>query len=342
MYTIYDYLNLYKDKNLNEVPWNMMDYLLCSLIVYIPMGSFMGSKTFDEICNLISSFNISKHTEFISYKVKELINIVKGSTRYKKLRIKNFENIVNESTQFGAMTCIIDNTKIIVFKGTDRSIIGWIENIRLMYEYPTFTQALAIRYLKNNIGLFDKDVHVIGHSKGGNMAMSSVMELGDFKFNKVKKVINFDGPGFKKNEYESPKYMKMSEKLINIVPSNSYIGTLMFNKNYQSIKTSAHAINVHYPIYWNTDGTEFVYEKLSKLSEELHIRTTKNIQDVNEQIIKAYFETAFSNIKKKGSHIGFNINEFIDIIKGMSKLDKSTYDYVNSFFKSLIKLSNKE
>ena len=41
MYTIYDYLKLYKDKNLNEVPWNMMDYLLCSLIVYIPMGSFM-------------------------------------------------------------------------------------------------------------------------------------------------------------------------------------------------------------------------------------------------------------------------------------------------------------
>ena len=69
-----------------------------------------------------------------------------------------------------------------------------------------------------------------------------------------KNIINFDGPGFMKKEYDSDKFKKMSSKLINIIPSNSYIGVLMYNSEYVSIKTSARAMNVHYPIYWNTYG----------------------------------------------------------------------------------------
>ena len=41
MYTIYDYLEHYKDKSLKEVSWNVMDNLLCAIIVYIPIESFM-------------------------------------------------------------------------------------------------------------------------------------------------------------------------------------------------------------------------------------------------------------------------------------------------------------
>ena len=44
MYTIYDYLKYYKDYDINEVPWNDMDNLLLSTIVYIPMKGFMGYR----------------------------------------------------------------------------------------------------------------------------------------------------------------------------------------------------------------------------------------------------------------------------------------------------------
>ncbi|MEI3499052.1 MAG: Mbeg1-like protein [Bacilli bacterium] len=63
-----------------------------------------------------------------------------------------------------------EKEKIISFKGTDSSLIGWLENFRLAYEYPTYTQKLAIDYLKNNISFLDQDVYVVGHSKGGNLA----------------------------------------------------------------------------------------------------------------------------------------------------------------------------
>ncbi len=344
MFTIYDYLKYYKDYDVNEVPWNNMDNVLLSVLVYIPLDSFMGTKSFSEMCKLIMDFKVPNKSEFLAPKIKDLIKIIENSKRYKNLKIKNFENTIDNNTQFGAMVCKIGNNKIIVFKGTDRSIIGWIENFRMMYDYPTVTQSLAIKYLNNNIGLFDKNVYVIGHSKGGNMAMASVMELSNYKFRKIKKVINLDGPGFKKKEYESNKYKKMSKKLINIIPSGSFVGVLMHNNKYQVIKTSARGVNVHYPIFWQAFGTEFVADELSSLSKELHERSTKTLDKIEEESVREYFETAFNTFeKKKTSYVSFNIIDFIKIFRSIRGLDKSVSDYVNSIFKSLIKISrNKE
>ncbi|MBQ6284909.1 MAG: DUF2974 domain-containing protein [Bacilli bacterium] len=342
MYTIYDYLKYYKDYDINEVPWNDMDNLLLSTIVYIPIKGFMGTISFNEMCNKIMKFKVPDKTEYLAPKIKSLIEIINNSKRYNKLKFRNFENTIDNNTQFGAMTCIIDKIKIIVFKGTDRSIVGWLENFRLMYEYPTYTQSLAIKYLKNNIGLFDKNVYVTGHSKGGNMAMASVMELGDFKFNKVKRVINFDGPGFRKEEYDSPKYKKMSMKLTNIIPSNSYIGSLMFNNEYKVIKTIAHGINIHYPIYWATYGTEFIQDELSKLSQELHIRTSINIENIDSNSFREYFENAFKILNYKiTSNISISISDMINIFKTIKGMDKKTTEYVNSVLKSMLKITNK-
>ena len=340
MYTIYDYLKYYKDYDTKEVPWNNIDNLLLSIIVYIPLKSFMGTISFDEMCNKIIEFKFTNKTEFLAPKIKELIEIIKDSKRYRKLKFKNFVNKIDKNTQFGAMTCKINGNKIIVFKGTDRSIIGWLENFRLMYEYPTYTQELAYKYLKNNIGLFDKKIYIVGHSKGGNMAMYSAMNLDAFKFHKIKNIINFDGPGFMKKEYDSDKFKKMSSKLINIIPSNSYIGVLMYNSEYVPIKTSARAMNVHYPIYWNTYGTEFVIEKLSNMSKGLHKRTSSQLDNVDCDKFKLYFETTFNTIDyKKTSNISLGLKDIINIFKTVRGIDKETSEYVTSVLKSMIKMT---
>ncbi len=340
MYTIYDYLKYYKNHDVKEVTWNNIDNLLLSIIVYMPLESFMGTISFDEMCKKIEKFKFTNKTEFLSPKVKELIEIIKDSKRYKKLKFKNFVNQLDNNTQFGAMTCKINNIKIIVFKGTDRSIIGWIENFRLMYEYPTYTQNLAYKYLKNNLNVFDKNVYVVGHSKGGNMAMYSTMNLSLFKFHKIKNVINFDGPGFMKKEFDSDEFKRMSSKLINIVPSNSYIGVLMYNSEYVPIKTSAHAINVHYPIYWNTYGEEFVIEKLSNMSKELHKRTSSRISSLDSEKFKTYFETTFKTIDyKKTSNISLGLKDIVSIFKTVKGIDEDTSEYVTSVLKSMIKVS---
>ena len=129
MDTIYDYLKHYKEYSLKEVPWNNIDNLLLATLVYIPLKDFNEVISFDEMCNKIIKCNISNSTDYIVPKVKELVEIIKGTKRYGRIKFKNFVNRLDKDTQFGAMTCLVNGHKIISFRGTDRSIIGWMENL---------------------------------------------------------------------------------------------------------------------------------------------------------------------------------------------------------------------
>lgn len=340
MYTIYDYLKYYKDYSLSEEKWNIIDNLLCSILAYIPIKNFDTPKDINTFYNEIILKEQKKHI-MVSNAI-ELLEIIKDSKRYKNIIFNNFINLVNNETQFGAFTITIGNLKVISFKGSDGSLIGWLENFRLAYIYPTYTQNLAIKYLNKNISIFDKEVYVTGHSKGGNLAITSTMELNNIKFNKIKEIINFDGPGLRIQEYNSKKYDRLNHKLINIIPNDSYIGVLLFNNNYKVIKTNSHAINVHYPMHWNILGTEFIESKISKLSKELHIRTSENIKDIDEQIIKEVFEKIFTNLDyKKTSNININLNDIMNVLKTLKEIDNQTLKYISKAISLMISLANK-
>ena len=51
MYTIFDYLEYYKDTNLNEININEIDNLLFSILVYLPISSFDKKMNFSEFAN---------------------------------------------------------------------------------------------------------------------------------------------------------------------------------------------------------------------------------------------------------------------------------------------------
>ncbi len=70
----------------------------------------------------------------------------------------------------------IGDKTIIAYKGTDHSSIGGGENFRLLYLFPTYTQSVAYDYLKKNIlKKSDKNIYLCGHSKGGNLSISSAL-----------------------------------------------------------------------------------------------------------------------------------------------------------------------
>lgn len=229
----------------------------------------------------------------LSYEVLELI---KDSKRYKNLKISNFEKIRNNNTQFGAVTLRINHLTIISYKGTDGSLIGWIENLRLGYEYPTYTQVLAQKYLLKVLTKEDKRIYVTGHSKGGNLAMASVMSVSDDIYNKVSAVYNFDGPGFRKEEYQSPKYERLHKKLVNIIPTGSVVGTILNNKDYHVIKSTEYAFNEHYPTSWCCFGEHFIEGELSNISKQFHETTTISYEQLNQEKVKETIETIFASL----------------------------------------------
>lgn len=317
MNTIYDYLKLNKNVSLKDNSWNIMDNLLCAIMVYMDIEPFEKRMGFNELCIKILETPISKDSWLMAPKVREIAEILLDSKRYEKLYAYDFVRLVNNETQFGALTFIIDDIKVVSFEGTDGTTIGWYENFRLAYQYPTITQAYGIEYAYNHIDTDDKDVYLVGHSKGGNMAMTALMELGTRR-KCIVNAINFDGPGFMLREYKSKKFKAISDKIINICPQGSYIGSLLYNKeDVTYVRSNQKSFYIHYPTSWEVVGNEFNPVKETKLSIYLNNLTTAGFDRVNRKESGKVVEAIFKGMNKdNNAKIKIGIK---DILNGLNE-----------------------
>ncbi len=355
MYTIFDYVEYYRHLDTADAPWNVMDCLLCSVLAYVPAASFEGEKDIDEFISYCEAYSENMENGLVT-QVYELLMLIKGSVRYGNMRVSNFINLRSDETQFGAVTFRVGKNVTVSYKGTDYALIGWIENMRGAYQYPTATHSLAISYL-NNVSLYPDDVlYVCGHSKGGNLAMAACMEaageklavmddeLGrleketgdgsvkssgavtgaaDCLFDRIKKIYNFDGPGFRKDEYDQVKFALMAEKLTTIVPTDSVVGVLMNNNtDYVVVKSNSIALGEHYPTTWEVFGQCFVEGRLSNISRRLHTNTTKGVENISYDTMKLAFETIFENLNHEyATDFKLSFGQIVTFYRSMKNID---------------------
>lgn len=384
MYTIFDYVEYYRHLDTADAPWNVMDCLLCSVLAYVPAALFEGEKDIDEFISYSEAYSENMENGLVT-QVYELLMLIKGSVRYGNMRVSNFINLRSDETQFGAVTFRVGKNMTVSYKGTDYALIGWIENMRGAYQYPTATHSLAISYL-NNVSLYPDDVlYVCGHSKGGNLAMAACMEaageklavmddeLGrleaageklavvddslespgkmtrndsvkasgaetengsvkfsgaatraaDCLFDRIKKIYNFDGPGFRKDEYDQVKFALMAEKLTTIVPTDSVVGVLMNNNtDYVVVKSNSIALGEHYPTTWEVFGQCFVEGRLSNISRRLHTNTTKGVENISYDTMKLAFETIFENLNHEyATDFKLSFGQIVTLYRSLKNID---------------------
>ena len=338
MFTIYDYLDYYKNCSFEEVGFNQMDAMLFACLVYLPIKSFSENKSYKDFVSYAYTFYKDDYSGVMKPASFALLNKIKTSKRYENIIISNFKNIRNNDTQFGAMSVRFNDNLLIAFKGSDSSLISWIENLRLNYQYPTYTQNKGIKYAKDNILDSDKNVYLVGHSKGGNLAMCAGMEIPSGLRDKVKVIYNFDGPGFLKKEYEK-KFNLIKEKVVNIVPTGSVVGMCLYNDNFKSVKSKDLAFGEHYPVGWGVFGEFFVKTSLSRVSKQIHEMTTINLDAVDK---KQLGETIEELCKGLGvdydSDFHLSMSEIWEIIRNMKGIDPKVYKYLTSVMQTLMKV----
>ena len=338
MFTIYDYLDYYKNCSFEEVGFNQMDAMLFACLVYLPIKSFSENKSYKDFVSYAYTFYKDDYSGVMKPSSFALLNKIKTSKRYENIIISNFKNVRNNDTQFGAMSVRFNDNLLIAFKGSDSSLISWIENLRLNYQYPTYTQNKGIKYAKDNILDSDKNVYLVGHSKGGNLPMCAGMEIPSGLRDKVKVIYNFDGPGFLKKEYEK-KFNLIKEKVVNIVPSGSVVGMCLYNDNFKSVKSKDLAFGEHYPVGWGVFGEFFVKTSLSRVSKQIHEMTTTNLDAVDK---KQLGETIEELCKGLGvdydSDFHLSISEIWEIIRNMKGIDPKVYKYLTSVMQTLMKV----
>lgn len=338
MFTIYDYLDYYKNCSFEEVEFNQMDAMLFACLVYLPIKSFSENKSYKDFVSYAYTFYKDDYSGVMKPSSFALLNKIKTSKRYENIIISNFKNIRNNDTQFGAMSVRFNDNLLIAFKGSDSSLISWIENLRLNYQYPTYTQSKGIKYAKDNILDSDKNVYLVGHSKGGNLAMCAGMEIPSGLRDKVKVIYNFDGPGFLKKEYEK-KFNLIKEKVVNIVPTGSVVGMCLYNDNFKSVKSKDLAFGEHYPVGWVVFGEFFVKTSLSRVSKQIHEMTTTNLDAIDK---KQLGETIEELCKGLGvdydSDFHLSMSEIWEIIRNMKGIDPKVYKYLTSVMQTLMKV----
>ncbi|PWL44209.1 MAG: hypothetical protein DBY43_01090 [Clostridiaceae bacterium] len=338
MFTIYDYLDYYKNCSFEEVGFNQMDAMLFACLVYLPIKSFSENKSYKDFVSYAYTFYKDDYSGVMKPSSFALLNKIKTSKRYENIIISNFKNVRNNDTQFGAMSVRFNDNLLIAFKGSDSSLISWIENLRLNYQYPTYTQSKGIKYAKDNILDSDKNVYLVGHSKGGNLAMCAGMEIPSGLRDKVKVIYNFDGPGFLKKEYEK-KFNLIKEKVVNIVPTGSVVGMCLYNDNFKSVKSKDLAFGEHYPVGWGVFGEFFVKTSLSRVSKQIHEMTTTNLDAVDK---KQLGETIEELCKGLGvdydSDFHLSMSEIWEIIRNMKGIDPKVYKYLTSVMQTLMKV----
>ena len=335
------YIKEYDDKTFNEEKFNEIDNVILSSVVYLNFdGIVPKNKKSISLCEAgniflykYNYFDVSKLgiAQKVSYKIlKQIVN----TKRYKDIQMYNYKYIWDTDTQFGAVCFKVKKKFIYVaFEGTDNLLSGWKEDFQMAYEFPVPSQKLAVKYLNENIKLFDKNIIVGGHSKGGNLALVSSMYCKNRINKKIKQIYSNDGPGLKKEQIESENYSKIRDRLIHLVPNYSYVGVLLRNDKFTVIKTNRKDFMAHAVSSWQVNENEFIRENLSSISDSFRKSLLKWLDehDLNqrEKMISTVFKTLEeSGIKNLNDF--FNLKNAITVIRNINNIDDETKKLVIS------------
>ena len=335
------YIKEYGDKTFNEEKINEIDNVILSSVVYLNFdGIVPKNKKSISLCEAgniflykYNYFDVSKLgiAQKVSYKIlKQIVN----TKRYKDIQMYNYKYIWDTDTQFGAVCFKVKKKFIYVaFEGTDNLLSGWKEDFQMAYEFPVPSQKLAVKYLNENIKLFDKNIIVGGHSKGGNLALVSSMYCKNRINKKIKQIYSNDGPGLKKEQIESENYSKIRDRLIHLVPNYSYVGVLLRNDKFTVIKTNRKDFMAHAVSSWQVNENEFIRENLSSISDSFRNSLLKWLDehDLNqrEKMISTVFKTLEeSGIKNLNDF--FNLKNAITVIRNINNIDDETKKLVIS------------
>ncbi len=347
---INDYIANYSDKTFKEVPFNEVDNLIFSELIYIPFNNYLGR--IPTKLKHVAKGIIKDGVRLKKLQYGRMLKLMAESKRFGDVILSDYIQVSDEQKQeqFAAITIQFSTFKFYVaFRGTDRNLYSWKEDFNMMFELPVPAQQKAADYLAKQLKKHPLSRFVVGgHSKGGNLAVySSVMAL---EKERISLVFNNDGPGFNPEFVNTDQYQSMLNKMITIMPQSSFVAILMNSKIENIIVFSdADLSNQHDGFSWQIADNCFIREtettKESKFMEgfmngwgerlsledkvvfinnvyavmmDLNIKTIDDMKKYKTEILKELFE------RFRVSE-GENRKLYIDTAKAMIKSFSSSF-----------------
>lgn len=279
MPNILDYISWRGDLSFNSSKFNELDNMIMSRLSYLPFEK-ITMNDIETIESISKKFEKLDKDDFNMPNDKNLILKAGNSNRFKNLIVTDYYLNRNneEEKQFSAITIHLGNDEIYIsYIGTDNTLVGWKEDFNLSFMTHIPSQTEGLKYIEKISQKYSDNIHLGGHSKGGNIAVYSAVFSPKNIQDRIIDVTNHDGPGFDKSIIETNEYKRILNKIHTFIPQSSIIGRLLeHEETYKIVKSVQRGIMQHDIYSWQLLGTEFIYLKDLTNGSEVINRTVRN------------------------------------------------------------------
>ena len=236
MSNILDYVRTYGNETFTERHFSSADALVLAQLSYMDWSEAVpglkDEKDFIRLKDLLYFEDLERLIRWSVFKTgnRELFYQAANSKRFGEVKLNYYLDIWNEdaNVQLSALTFLLPcGRACVTFRGTDESINGWKESFSMVYRFPVPAQEYAAIYL-NQVGKrINNPLIVCGHSKGGNLAVYASVCCNDNIRQRIRRIYNFDGPGFWEEFLADERYKETVPKIRKYVAPESFIGLLL-------------------------------------------------------------------------------------------------------------------
>ena len=326
MSTIFDYLKEVTYDSIYDRPFKELDVLALTELTYLPFGHIVpqGDTTGIPVRLSDAMELIERTTNFIvTNQHLHLVDELATSKRFKNIKLLNYvdEYDPDVQKQFAAMTYRLTmDVYLVIFRGTDDTLIGWKEDFHMTYMDHVPAQKRAASYLQHVMKEFPKGRFMVaGHSKGGNLAAYACTYLPDYLFERVDAIYCYDAPGLNKAIIETEGYQRVAHLIHRFVPQGSIVGMMLEVPEPATIVKSRAfgGFAQHDAFTWMVEKDTFVtLDQTSPDSQQTDETLKQWVREVPDSQLKKFFDTFFGLFLDAGIT---SINDLMDL-KNFSKI----------------------
>lgn len=347
---IIDYLEAYGDVSFAEMPMNDVDSLVLCQLSYLKFDGIVSDVR--ENGHPITLMQISEHIDYENLYADEryekpnraLFEAMVAGKRYANMYLNCYINMVEieREFQFSAITFMPENAPVyIAFRGTDETLIGWKEDFNMAFSAPIPGQEYSVKYLNMVGGKLRRPFIVGGHSKGGNLAIYSSMKCSPVVQDRILKIYNMDGPGFRPEILAECDYSKIEERVEKILPHSSLVGMIFESDNIRCrvVKSNTVGVLQHNPYTWIVEDNAFVEcEDIERHSKLMDSNMNEWILSLNKEQLHVFVDTLYQVISASQAQdlIEFT-GEWKRSMNGMLNALKDVDDEAKDVLKSVTK-----
>lgn len=332
MSDLFEYLDWRGDLKLTTSPLCVVDTLAFSVISYIRMEEVIPADHEAEPIRFQNAAARYLKSNPARTRYVKFLRRMAGCERFGAIRLLGAQSELDAAhgIQFAAFSALLPSqTLLVVFEGTDDTLVGWEEDFRMSYECPVPGQLRALKYLREAAAAHPlHHIVVCGHSKGGNLAMYAAVKAEKEIRRRIRAVHSFDGPGFCDNTVYTAEYAEMRDRIHSFMPESSIVAALLeHDDNHMIVKSSAKGLWQHDPFTWDVLGPDFVYTEertaFGRETEEIINHLNNSLSPERKRLFgKALFSVLASTEQDTISGIAANkVQSVKNALRGFSSMD---------------------